>query len=171
MNASVRNNVLDLIKNKNKLDEDSAKDLEKGIYNWCIQYAKDHYIAKTWDNPIFFNLYREKSRSVITNLDPTSYVQNTRLLQRLQNKEFLPHDIPFMDPPSLNPELWREVVDLKTKRDENFMDKETPMTSEFRCGRCKSRECVYREMQTRSADESSTIFVRCLNCNNSWKIS
>ena len=42
-------------------------------------------------------------------------------------------------------------------------------TDLFECRRCGKRECTYREVQTRSADEPMTIFVLCLGCGNRWK--
>ena len=44
------------------------------------------------------------------------------------------------------------------------------MTDQFKCGRCKKRQCSYFEMQTRSADEPMTIFVTCINCGKRWKM-
>lgn len=42
-------------------------------------------------------------------------------------------------------------------------------TDMFRCGKCKQRKCTYYQMQTRSADEPMTTFVRCTVCSNRWK--
>ena len=42
-------------------------------------------------------------------------------------------------------------------------------TDTFTCRICKSKECTYYQMQTRSADEPMTTFVTCINCNNRWK--
>ena len=39
----------------------------------------------------------------------------------------------------------------------------------FRCGKCKSNRTTYYQMQTRSADEPMTIFIRCLNCGKDWR--
>jgi len=44
-------------------------------------------------------------------------------------------------------------------------------TDAFQCSRCKQRKCVYRQQQTRSADEPMTTFVTCTNCGNKWKFS
>ncbi|KIY66463.1 transcription elongation factor [Cylindrobasidium torrendii FP15055 ss-10] len=44
-------------------------------------------------------------------------------------------------------------------------------TDGFQCGRCKQRKCVYRQAQTRSADEPMTTFVTCTNCGHKWKFS
>jgi len=42
-------------------------------------------------------------------------------------------------------------------------------TDMFRCGKCGQRKCTYYQMQTRSADEPMTTFVRCTVCPNRWK--
>ncbi|KAF9039323.1 transcription factor S-II, central domain-containing protein [Panaeolus papilionaceus] len=44
-------------------------------------------------------------------------------------------------------------------------------TDAFQCSRCKQRKCVYRQQQTRSADEPMTTFVTCTVCQNKWKFS
>ena len=36
----------------------------------------------------------------------------------------------------------------------------------FSCGKCKSKECTYTQLQTRSADEPMTTFVYCMACGN-----
>lgn len=160
MDEPVRQSVLSLINDHTKLEDKEARDLEKGIYNWCVKYATTHRIIKTWGNPVFKLLYQDKARSVVANLDDGSYLENTRLMQRLKDKEFVPHEIPFMEPQDMHPELWRAIVDLKSKKDENLGNEcLQPMTDMFKCSRCKSRDCVYREMQTRSADEPATIFL------------
>jgi transcription elongation factor S-II len=45
----------------------------------------------------------------------------------------------------------------------------TATTDEFRCGKCKKRECTYYELQTRGADEPLTVFVSCTSCGNRWR--
>ncbi|KAJ1606382.1 transcription elongation factor TFIIS [Cryptosporidium canis] len=47
----------------------------------------------------------------------------------------------------------------------NLIQKE----GQFTCGKCKTNKTTYYQMQTRSADEPMTTFVRCLNCGNRWK--
>ncbi|KAG6728868.1 hypothetical protein I3842_02G196200 [Carya illinoinensis] len=42
-------------------------------------------------------------------------------------------------------------------------------TDQFKCSRCGQRKCTYYQMQTRSADEPMTTYVKCVNCNNHWK--
>lgn len=151
---------------------DCIDELEKGIYNWTINFAIEKSVTKNWNNPIFRQIYFDKARSVVLNLSPDSYVQNHRLHLRLSEEhEFTPRDIAFMSPDNMFPERWRDIMDIKLKREQNLGEIElTAMTDAFKCSRCKKRECVYYERQTRSADEPMTLFITCLNCNNSWKM-
>ena len=164
-----RDNVVQYIKQVTGLDDLHAKDMEIGIYNWCIEKA-DGQIVRNWKNPRFVRLYIEKARSIISNIDGKSYLQNTKLIERLKESEFLPHEIAYMNAENVFPERWRATIEKHMKRFENaYENKEIVTTDMFKCGKCKKRECTYFEMQTRSADESTTIFIRCVNCGNSWR--
>ena len=168
---NVREKLLKLIKQKTSLDDVSAKDFEIGIYNWCIKHADEHKITKSWQNTKFSMLYLEKARSSLSNIDSASYIANDRLSKRLEEKEFLPHDIPFMKPENVFPERWKNTIEAYLKKYENaYENKAVAMTDMFMCGKCKKRECTYYEMFSRSADEPAVIHIRCINCGNSWKI-
>lgn len=168
---NAREAVLKLIKEKTALDDTMAKDMEVGVYNWTIEYSNEHKVIKNWKNPRFYKLYAEKARSVISNIDKESYLQNDRLSQRLGEKEFAPHDIAFMKPENTFPEMWKDTVDAYLKKYENAYErKDVAVSSLFRCGKCKKKECTYYSMQTRSADEGETVFVSCLACGNRWKM-
>ena len=153
------------------LTSKEVDDLEIGVYNWTLVFADRCCMLKIWSNKQFAQVYVNKARSVIDNLNPKYYIGNERLLVRLKEEEFAPHDVAFMEPSQMFPERWSSILDARTKREENFHDnRQIAKTDMFRCGKCKKRECSYYEMQVRSADESSTIFVSCLNCGNRWRI-
>lgn len=172
MAETARASIVRLLAAKCGLNEIEAKDLEIGIFNWTIDYSSKNKIIKNWQNPRFYNIYTEKARSVIANVDKDSYVKNGRLKERLDEKEFTPHEIPFMKPENTFPEIWKETIDAYMKKYENAYErKDVTVSSLFRCGKCKKKECTYYSMQTRSADEGETVFVKCLNCGNSWKMS
>jgi DNA-directed RNA polymerase subunit M/transcription elongation factor TFIIS len=154
----------------NHLETIQQKDLEIGIYNAALQEAEKHNIRRNWENPGFVNLYNILARRIITNLVPTSYVKNTRLLERLKDGEFKPHDVAFMNYGELYPENWQHLMDQQMKRETKLLEGNKDMaTDQFKCGRCYKRQCTYYEMQTRSADEPMTIFIRCLNCGKQWR--
>lgn len=167
----LRPKVVGLIQEKTSIQDNIAKDVEIGIYNWCIAYADQHKIIKSWTNQKFANLYLQKARSVVTNMDKESYIKNERLVKRMEEKEFLPHEIPFMKPENSFPERWKTTIDAYMKKYENaYENKVVAMTDMFICGKCRKRECTYYEIFSRSADEPAVIHIRCVNCGNSWKI-
>ena len=45
----------------------------------------------------------------------------------------------------------------------------TVAQGDLQCGKCKSRRVHRVEMQTRSADESATVFCQCADCGSRWK--
>lgn len=165
----VRQSILDRV--HDGLSQEAVQDMEIGIFNSTINHAKALGIPRNWNNHRFMLLYKDKAISVISNIDATSYVQNVRLLKRLQDDEFAPHDVAVMSRENMFPERWRFIMEEYMKKTMHIFDeKPEAMTNEFKCGKCKKRECVYKEMQVRSADEPMTVFVTCLNCGNKWRI-
>ena len=55
------------------------------------------------------------------------------------------------------------------KRDINKYENRDKIDSEFKCRKCKSKNCSHYQMQTRSADEPMTTFVTCMDCGNRWR--
>jgi hypothetical protein len=152
------------------LDPDQRADLEKGIYNAALAMAKERGIRKHWENPEFVDVYRVVARRTMANLDPEGYVGNSRLIQRLQEGEFPPHQVPFMTPRELYPEHWQELADEQLKRETTMLEgNQEEGTDLFKCRRCGKSKTRHWEMQTRSADEPMTIFIRCLNCGKEWR--
>ena len=153
------------------LTEIQARDLEIGIYNWTLQKAEACKIPRSWASQRFLSRYMAKSRSVLANLDPSSYVGNTSLLQRVREELIAPHEIAHMQPMDVYPERWKEVVELKVQRDEYAATvKPVAMSNEYRCSRCKKNDCVYQELQLRSADEPATIIITCISCSHTWRV-
>ncbi|MHA1207690.1 MAG: transcription factor S [Candidatus Freyarchaeota archaeon] len=46
---------------------------------------------------------------------------------------------------------------------------QTMPTVKVTCPKCNHNKAVYWQLQTRSADEGSTIFYRCLKCRHTWR--
>lgn len=149
-----------------------ARNLERGVFNWTINFCEEKNIVLNWQNEKFKIVYVDKSRSVVCNLNQNSYLNNDRLLVRMQESEFGPYDLPFMARENVFPERWSKYIDGKIKRDSLVLnEKPQAMTNEFRCGKCHKRECVYIERQTRSGDEATSLFICCLGCGHRWKIN
>ena len=165
-----RQKTVDTIKEKTNLDETHSKDLEIGIYNWCIDYCDSKKIFKSWKNNRFTMIYLEKVRSILSNIDKNSYLSNVELIERLKKKEFLPHELAFMKPENMFPDRWKDHTESFFKKYQHaYENRVEAMTEDYLCLKCKQRKCVYFTLQTRSADESETIFIRCINCGHSFR--
>jgi transcription elongation factor S-II len=145
-------------------DESICKNLEKGIYNYCIKESNERQIVKKWDNVYFTHIYLDKLRSVYANL------KSPQLIEKIMSKSIKPHEIAFMSHQEIIPEKWATLLSDKKIREENiYAPKLEASTDGFTCRKCKSKECSYYQLQTRSADEPMTTFVTCIKCGNRWK--
>ena len=139
--------------------------VEIGVYNYAIKEATNLKIIKKWDIPTFSTIYMDRLRTIYTNLK-----SSPELLALLNSEELCPKTLAFMTHQEMNPEHWRTMIEAKIKRDSNKYNVNVEaMTEMFTCKKCKSKKCTYYELQTRSADEPSTIFITCLDCGKHWK--
>jgi transcription elongation factor S-II len=147
------------------LDDSRAGDnLERGIYNSVLQVADEKNIVKKWENIHFVQLYADKFRSLYMNM------QNPDVKRLVTDKHIKPHKLAFMTHQEMLPEKWSALIeDLKIKNQNKYTPKIEASTDNFTCYKCKSKECSYYQLQTRSADEPMTTFVTCIKCGNRWK--
>ena len=144
-------------------DEKNSSNMEKGIFNYCLKESERHKIVKKWDNKYFVQIYIDRLRSIILNL-------NGELLQQIKNGIIKPHIVAFMTHQELSPSKWHDLIDAKSKRDKNkFETNIAAATDTFTCRKCKGNQCTYYQMQTRAADEPMTTFVTCILCFSRWK--
>ena len=105
----VRNKLVCMLQEELKLTEIEAKDLEIGIFNASIDYANSLKIQTSWSCDLFAETYLNIAMSIYSNLDKDSYIKNERLLDRLKNREFLPHKLPYMNCEEIFPEILSAV--------------------------------------------------------------
>ena len=144
-------------------DEKNALNLEKGVFNYSLKEADQRKVIKKWDNAFFVQIYLNHLRSIMTNL-------NADILKQIGDATLKPHQVAFMTHHEMRPEKWSALIDAKSKRDKNkFEVNMAAATDTFTCRKCKSNQCTYYQMQTRSADEPMTTFVCCIKCSARWK--
>jgi DNA-directed RNA polymerase subunit M/transcription elongation factor TFIIS len=144
--------------------ETVVSNIEKGVFNYAIRECSFRKLVKKWENPAFVQIYVDKLRMLNTN------IHSQTVLTGLMDGETLPQGIAFMTHQEIQPDKWNPLIEKKTKRDASKCDKKVgASTAMFTCSRCKSKNCTYYEMQTRSADEPATIFITCLNCDKHWR--
>ncbi len=168
-NDTFRSQCVELL-NREVDDEVISRNIEKSIYNYTIQIANDKKIKKLWANIVFKNLYLGKLRSIYTNLKKESYIRNNMFKDKILSGEIEAKTIANLSAYDIFPENWKELFELKTKRDKlKYELKPEAMTDMFKCRKCSSRSCSYYELQTRSSDEPMTQFISCLDCGNHWR--
>ena len=169
----IRLQCLKIIEKKlNYLKLEDQQRLEQGIFNATVQTCKSRHIWTCYENPEFGQMYMIISRKTITNLDHTSYVGNSGLYERLKSGSYTSSDIASLGAYEMFPEKWRSLIDIQLKRDKHLLEGGADLeyaTDMFKCSRCGKRKCTYYEMQTRSADEAMTVFIKCLVCKKEWK--
>jgi transcription elongation factor S-II len=146
-------------------DEKNALNLEKGIFNYALKEADQRKVIKKWDNTFFVQIYLNHLRSIMTNL-------SAEILKQIEDGDIKPHQVAFMTHHEMRPEKWAALIDAKSKRDKNkFEVNMAAATDSFTCRKCKGNQCTYYQLQTKSADESMTVYVNCCLCGNKWKFS
>ena len=156
--VNIRKKIYEILKN-----EKNSLNLEKGIYNFTLKEAEQRKVVKKWDSKHFVQIYLNHLRSIMNNL-------NKNIVDSINDGSVKPHIIAFMTHQELCPEKWTKLIEEKIKRDKNkFETNIAAATDTFTCRKCKSNQCTYDQMQTRSADEPMTTFVNCINCGCRWK--
>ena len=160
--VNVRNEIASLIDSDDIL---IYGNIEKGIYNYAIQESTSKNIVKKWTNYSFVTIYVDRFRSIYMNLK-----KNPELRDHVKTGEIEPVQLAFMSHYEMNPKKWKDIMEIKKKRDASKLKTNVEANTDmYTCRRCKSKRTSYYEMATRSADEQMTIFITCLDCGKNWR--
>ena len=144
--------------------------LECMILTSALADAKTKFAVKHFENSLFQVCYMNAARRLISNINPTSYVKNTNLLEKIQQGVITIDELATMNGLDYCPELYADLRNRMTLREKHLLEGNKAMATDmFKCGQCHKRETTYYELQTRSADEPMTKFINCLNCGNRWR--
>ena len=146
--------------------------IENSIYNYTVSQSGIKGIDLNIDDKYFKRIYVNKIISLHNNLNKDSYVKNENFLIRTQNNEYDIKDIAFLSPQEINQEHWKKYMDRQSANDDFLYSRTAGIrTAEYKCGRCKEKNCTYYQLQVRCSDEPMTTFINCLNCGNRWSFN
>ena len=176
--SRVYNKFFTLLQLHSNLDKDKlqaiALNIEKSIFNYVL--SSSYTFSQKWD-PLFQSKYIGSSVRVYSNLNPNSTLKNTNLIKRLFNNEIKEFDIVKLSPQEMFPERHKELTDIIAANTPKVAPKlklEDMPDGQHKCGYCASQKkdaykTTHYQLQTRSADESLTTFVQCVQCNKRWR--
>jgi DNA-directed RNA polymerase subunit M/transcription elongation factor TFIIS len=136
---------IDSYVNKNKKENIKCY-LIKQIYN----YAKLLFL-------------KHLQKTTLSMLDDTNIEEITKYVYFID-----PEALGNMDSLKLNPMINKEYIDELELRNEQKLN--VKYSEMYKCGNCGKRKTKQRQVQTRSADEGSTLFITCIECNHEWRI-
>jgi DNA-directed RNA polymerase subunit M/transcription elongation factor TFIIS len=145
-------------------NEKISRNIERGIYNFTLKECTNRKLLKKWDNPFFVTIYIDRMKSIYTNL------QYEPFKKLIQSGDIKMSELAYMTHQEMRPDKWTKMIEEKSKRDQCKYETEIQAsTDRFICRKCKSNQCSYYQLQTRSADEPMTTFVTCINCSARWR--
>ena len=143
-----------------------SRDTEEGIFE--RRPVSTDSDGQTPLTDLLLSEYYHVCVQVIENIRTGGYVGNHGLAKRIACGAVNPRELGGMSPQEMFPEHWAESK-ARLLLERTQVAQETVTSDQFLCRLCKKRNCTYYQMQTRSADEPITTFVKCLNCHNSWR--
>jgi DNA-directed RNA polymerase subunit M/transcription elongation factor TFIIS len=145
-------------------NEKISRNIERGVYNFTLKECTNRKLLKKWDNPFFITIYIDRMKTMYTNL------QYDPFKKLIQTNEIKLSELAYMTHQEMRPDKWEKMIEEKSKRDKcKYETTIEASTDRFICRKCKSNQCSYYQLQTRSADEPMTTFVTCINCSARWR--
>jgi len=123
--------------------EKLPEDIEKSIYNHAVLRANGE------EGHLLETFYKQNYIKYICNVDKT---------------EIIPNKIVSTNNKLLRPEKWHSISRNRTENNKKILKQ-----GAHKCHNCHSWLTEHTESQRAAADESSTIFVSCLNCGHHFK--
>ena len=145
------------------MDPMYAREMERSV----LDYTKKSCVSKKieevrWSDINVRRLYLRKLRTVLSNVKP--------LLNLVENKDIALCEVAFVDHQKMRPEVYADILDTIERREKltALVDTEEDAGYEgiLKCEACGSFRTTYVTMQTRSADEPETIYMKCFKCGN-----
>lgn len=147
--------------------EEYAARMEDAMFVFVSEYCKDssHMYQVRWNNPLFFERYKDRLSIILNHLDPTTITNRTygtEALEKLKCGEITPEQFGVMEDIDLCPmAVKKERDEIEMRGKQQLVEKYTTL---FKCPTCKARRSIAQEVQRRSLDEAADFSCVCCNC-------
>lgn len=148
----------------------------KSIYQAKMYEIKIHLdptssvntIPSKFIDRVFMTMMEQRLKSIIYNSSDSVYLMEILgLVMYISEHSLDLSSIGDMPPELLHPIANKKIIDtIDAKKKQKVEEKGTSMHTCEVCGASNTRE---KKIDTCSADESSTLFIECINCGNRWR--
>lgn len=138
-----------------------AKEIERSILNYTKEACKTRKIEEMrWSDVNVRRLYLRKYRMIVNNLDS--------MIDLVRKKEIALCEFAFVDHQRTRPDIYKPILESMERREKLTLlvdtEEDVDYKSVLKCEQCGSFRTTYVTMQTRSADEPETIYMKCFQC-------
>jgi DNA-directed RNA polymerase subunit M/transcription elongation factor TFIIS len=149
--------------------ETICRRLECGCFEVTIESCIHDGVDRHFGNPKFVNRYCMECYRILSHLQAKAEYDSGGLVQKLLTKQLNPYDVAHLATQDLCPEASAEArADIELRQTQKIIDKVSHL---YRCRKCGGNETIPINYQSRSADEDSTISIKCTNCEYVWRKS
>lgn len=152
---------------KTQLSPELIAPLEQAIRNKTKSEVERTFCTDNFDT--YKTIYMGIARHLIENLKTNNSINNTELIEKVNNKTIDVETLVELNPQEMHSERWRKCIEKKISDISKLTKDPEATTTLFWCSRCNRNKCTYFERQDRSADEPMTIHITCCHCGKKWK--
>lgn len=117
--------------------------------------------------------YINRAKAIASNLQDkkNNEFRYKILSQSIESKELCTMDVKQMASSELQSKRLIAEKEAFNSMRSDWHDVYAPVgIGMYTCENCKGQRTTSKELQLRSSDEPMTIFIRCVDCGNEWKI-
>ena len=148
----------------NAQKETFIRRMERSCLEVTILACERDGVDKHFGDKKFKERYSSECYKLIQNLDVdlSNYLTNKILCGEID-----PNDVAKLSSQEMCPEASaaeRNEIEIRQKQKTN-----TKVSRAYTCRKCLHNETIYEDYQAARGDESSSISIKCLSCQNVWR--
>lgn len=148
------------------IDEEKAEIIEERLYTYSARVA-----LEKGERGFHEELYCDKARTLLNNLDPESHVKNgwfSKKINEMSEKDLRILDVCHLLLEEIFPARWESIIEENRLKEEKRKER-MKQEGYYKCFRCGSKHTTYQVAQLRSCDEPMSILVLCMDCGQKWR--